>query len=64
MVLEESQSTPYQNPVRVHDCVQSVGNGQNGTLGELVTYRLLNYSISPVREESQSLLMNNGTDRG
>ena len=44
---------PYQNPVRVHDSVQSVGNGQDSTLRELVTYGLLNYSISPVREESQ-----------
>ena len=50
---------PYQNPVRVHDRVQSVGNGQDGTLRELVMYSLLNYSISPVREES---LMNNGTE--
>ena len=51
----------YQNPVRIHDCVQSVGNGQDSAIRELVTYCLLNYGISPAREESQPYLTSNGS---
>ena len=43
--------TPYQDPVRVHDCVQSVGNGEDSALRELLPYGLLNNSISPAGEE-------------
>lgn len=52
---------PYQNSVTIHDCVQSVGNGQDSAIRELVTYCLLNYSISPAREESQPYLTSNGS---
>ena len=51
----------YQNPVRIHDCIQSVGNGQDSAIRELVTYCLLNYGISPAREESQPYLTTNGS---
>ena len=43
--------TPYQDPVRVHDCVQSVGYGEDSALGELLPYCLLDNSISPAGEE-------------
>ena len=43
--------TPYQDPVRVHDCVQSVGNGEDSALRELLPYGLLDNSISPAGEE-------------
>ena len=43
--------TPYQDPVRVHDCVQSVSNGEDSALRELLSYGLLNNSISPAGEE-------------
>ena len=43
--------TPYQDPVRVHDCVQSVGDGEDSALRELLPYGLLNNSISPAREK-------------
>ena len=42
---------PYQDPVRVHDCVQPVGDGEDSALRELLPYGLLNNSISPAGEE-------------
>jgi len=56
----KSKIISYQNPVRIHNCVQSVGNGQDSGIRELVTYCLLNYGISPAREESQPYLTSNG----
>ena len=41
----------YQDPVRVHDCVQSVGDGEDSALGELIPYCLLDNSISPTGKE-------------
>ena len=43
--------TTYQDPVRVHDSVQSVGDGEDSALGELLPYCLLDNSISPTGEE-------------
>ena len=43
--------TPYQDPVRVHDSVQSVGDGEDSALGELLPYCLLDNSISPAGEQ-------------
>ena len=57
----KSKIISYQNPVAIHDCIQSVGNGQDSAIRELVTYCLLNYGISPAREESQPYLTSNGS---
>ena len=47
--------TPYQDPVRVHHRVQSVGDGEDSALRELFPYCLLDNSISPAGDEMSSL---------
>ena len=47
VVLRHLAAAHHQHPVRVHDGVESVRDGQHGARHELPPYRLLNKVIRP-----------------
>lgn len=42
----------YNNPIRIHNCMESMSNGQHGTFLELLTDGGLNQSIGPAQRRN------------
>ena len=53
----------HQNSVRVHNCIEAMGNGEDGTVNKLLSERLLDDSVSPARQVGTIREWEEGRDR-